>query len=411
MMYNINEIESTIVASLLKKPDLLQKLRVKPDMFTNVGYSYFITFILEKGSVELNELFIKSAKDKGFISNDELAHLYNTDFVGVGYFESYQDDIIHAYQRRESERLANMYQQDDTTSIRELIDNLQAIELLDKTEDTGTKEYVNELIEEIYSDAPNNKIKTGFPLMDYKIGGFEPSQLVVIAARPSVGKTAFALNLLWNVAKSGYQTTFFSIETTGKNVLQRMLASICKIELTKIKEVSNLTVDDITNLTKGLDDIMHNNVNIVAKSSITTQDVRAQTMKQTDKPQVIFIDYLQLMQTDAKIDRRVAIERISRDLKIIANETDAIIVILSQLSRGVESRNDKRPMLSDMKESGGIEADASIAMLLYREDYYDKDIEEEDGKSTVECNIAKNKDGETGVIEFDFYKRIQRFYT
>lgn len=224
-------------------------------------------------------------------------------------------------------------------------------------------------------------------------------------------KTAFALNLLWNVAKSGYQTTFFSIETTGKNVLQRMLASICKIELTKIKEVSNLTVDDITNLTKGLDDIMHNNVNIVAKSSITTQDVRAQTMKQTDKPQVIFIDYLQLMQTDAKIDRRVAIERISRDLKIIANETDAIIVILSQLSRGVESRNDKRPMLSDMKESGGIEADASIAMLLYREDYYDKDIEEEDGKSTVECNIAKNKDGETGVIEFDFYKRIQRFYT
>lgn len=410
-MYNINEIESTIVASLLKKPDLLQKLRVKPDMFTNVGYSYFITFILEKGGVELNELFIKSAKDKGFISNDELAHLYNTDFVGVGYFESYQDDIIHAYQRRESERLANMYQQDDTTSIRELIDNLQAIELLDKTEDTGTKEYVNELIEEIYSDAPNNKIKTGFPLMDYKIGGFEPSQLVVIAARPSVGKTAFALNLLWNVAKSGYQTTFFSIETTGKNVLQRMLASICKIELTKIKEVSNLTVDDITNLTKGLDDIMHNNVNIVAKSSITTQDVRAQTMKQTDKPQVIFIDYLQLMQTDAKIDRRVAIERISRDLKIIANETDAIIVILSQLSRGVESRNDKRPMLSDMKESGGIEADASIAMLLYREDYYDKDIEEEDGKSTVECNIAKNKDGETGVIEFDFYKRIQRFYT
>ena len=410
-MYNINEIESTIVASLLKKPDLLQKLRVKPDMFTNVGYSYFITFILEKGGVELNELFIKSAKDKGFISNDELAHLYNTDFVGVGYFESYQDDIIHAYQRRESERLANMYQQDDTTSIRELIDNLQAIELLDKTEDTGTKEYVNELIEEIYSDAPNNKIKTGFPLMDYKIGGFEPSQLVVIAARPSVGKTAFALNLLWNVAKSGYQTTFFSIETTGKNVLQRMLASICKIELTKIKEVSNLTVDDITNLTKGLDDIMHNNVNIVAKSSITTQDVRAQAMKQTDKPQVIFIDYLQLMQTDAKIDRRVAIERISRDLKIIANETDAIIVILSQLSRGVESRNDKRPMLSDMKESGGIEADASIAMLLYREDYYDKDIEEEDGKSTVECNIAKNKDGETGVIEFDFYKRIQRFYT
>ncbi|HDP2434815.1 TPA: damage-inducible protein, partial [Staphylococcus aureus] len=102
----------------------------------------------------------------------------------------------------------------------------------------------------------------------------------------------------------------------------------------------------------------------------TPQDVRAQAMRHSDRQQVIFIDYLQLMDTDAKIDRRVAVEKISRDLKIIANETGAIIVLLSQLNRGVESRQDKRPMLSDMKESGGIEADASLAMLLYRDDYY-----------------------------------------
>ena len=134
-------------------------------------------------------------------------------------------------------------------------------------------------------------------------------------------------------------------------------------------------------------------------------------MKNKDKQQVIFIDYLQLMQTDSKLDRRNGIEKISRDLKIIANETGAIIVLLSQLSRGVESRNDKRPMLSDMKEAGGIEADASLAMLLYREDYYNQDEEDELGKSIVECNIAKNKDGETGIIEFEYYKRTQRFMT
>ncbi|MDF4069910.1 DnaB-like helicase C-terminal domain-containing protein, partial [Staphylococcus aureus] len=96
----------------------------------------------------------------------------------------------------------------------------------------------------------------------------------------------------------------------------------------------------------------------------------------------------------------------------IANETGAIIVLLSQLNRGVESRQDKRPMLSDMKESGGIEADASLAMLLYRDDYYNRDEDDSiTGKSIVECNIAKNKDGETGVIEFEYYKKTQRFFT
>ncbi|PTK08998.1 damage-inducible protein, partial [Mammaliicoccus sciuri] len=195
-------------------------------------------------------------------------------------------------------------------------------------------------------------------------------------------------------------------------VLKRMLSTITGIELTKIKEIRNLTPDDFTKLTNAMDKIMKLGIDISDKSNVTPQDVRAQAMRYSDEQQVIFIDYLQLMDTDAKVDRRVAVEKISRDLKIIANETGAIIVLLSQLNRGVESRQDKRPMLSDMKESGGIEADASLAMLLYRDDYYNRD--EDDGitgKSIVECNIAKNKDGETGIIEFEYYKKTQRFFT
>lgn len=246
--------------------------------------------------------------------------------------------------------------------------------------------------------------------MDYKIGGFEPSQLIVIAARPSVGKTGFALNMLWNIAKQRHQTSFFSIETTGKNVLQRLLATITGIELNRIKNVQDLTPDELTQLTGAVDQILKLGININDDSTTTPQDIRSQAMKHSDKPQVIFIDYLQLMETDTNVDRRVAVEKISRDLKIIANETGAIIVVLSQLNRGVESRNDKRPMLSDMKESGGIEADASMAMMLYRDDYYERE-DDDSGKSIVECNIAKNKDGETGVIEFEFYKKTQRFFT
>uniref|UniRef100_UPI0021093F85 DnaB helicase C-terminal domain-containing protein n=1 Tax=Staphylococcus aureus TaxID=1280 RepID=UPI0021093F85 len=154
-------------------------------------------------------------------------------------------------------------------------------------------------------------------------------------------------------------------------------------------------------LTNAMDKIMKLGLNISDKSNITPQDVRAHAMRHSDRQQVLFIDYLQLMDTDAKIDRRVAVEKISRDLKIIANEPGAIIVLLSQLNRGVESRQDKRPMLSDMKESGGIEADASLAMLLYRDDYYNSDEDDSiTGQYLVECHIAKNTDGETGIIEF-----------
>ncbi|QXV71972.1 helicase [Staphylococcus phage vB_SarS_BM31] len=223
-------------------------------------------------------------------------------------------------------------------------------------------------------------------------------------------KTGFALNMLWNIAQQGHETSFFSIETTGKNVLQRLLATITGIELNRIKNVQDLTPDELTQLTNAIDQILKLGININDASTTTPQDIRAQAMKNADKTQVIFIDYLQLMSTDTNIDRRVAVEKISRDLKIIANETGAIIVVLSQLNRGVESRQDKRPMLSDMKESGGIEADASMAMMLYREDYYEQE-DDESGKSIVECNIAKNKDGETGVIEFEFYKKTQRFFT
>ena len=208
--------------------------------------------------------------------------------------------------------------------------------------------------------------------MDYKIGGLEPTQLIVIAARPSVGKTGFALQMMLNIAKQGYKTSLFSLETTGVRILERMLSTLTGIELTRIKEKVDLSANDLTKLTSAASEILKLDIDIHKQSNVTTQEIRRQAMKNKDRQQVIFIDYLQLMQTDSNLDRRNGIEKISRELKIIANDTGAIIVLLSQLSRGVENRNNKRPMLSDMKEAGGIEADASLAMLLYRDDYYNK---------------------------------------
>lgn len=405
------EIESTVIASLLQKPDLLEKLRVKPYMFQDEHFKGFMEYILDQGKVDLNEIYLKSIKDKEFLNNDVIGQLYKTDFIGYGFFERYQQDLLQNYQIIKANQLADDFKQSATPeTFNEMVEQLKDLTSIAAKKEDGTQRYARQLVEDLYSDEPVERVKTKYQLMDYKIGGFEPSQLIVIAARPSVGKTGFALNMLWNIAKQGHQTSFFSIETTGKNVLQRLLATITGIELNRIKNVQDLTPDELTKLTDAIDQILKLGININDDSTTTPQDIRSQAMKHSDKPQVIFIDYLQLMETDTNIDRRVAVEKISRDLKIIANETGAIIVVLSQLNRGVESRNDKRPMLSDMKESGGIEADASMAMMLYRDDYYEQE-DDESGKSIVECNIAKNKDGETGVIEFEFYKKTQRFFT
>lgn len=406
------EIEQTIIASLLKKPDLIEKLRIKPEMFYNQDLKTFIDYVFEVGKVDHQDIYLKTTEDKGFLNFETIERLYNSEFIGYGIFERYQQRLLELYQISQAYEVINDFNQQPTIqNFESMLNGLNDVSMISANDESSTKAIIDDFVEELYSDEPKAQIKTGFPLMDYKIGGLEPTQLVVIAARPSVGKTAFALNMMLNIANQGYKTSFFSLETTGVSILKRMLATKTGIELTRIKEMKDLTPDEITKLTSVASQILKLGIDINTQSNVTTQEVRKQALKSKDEQQVIFIDYLQLMQTDAKLDRRNGIEKISRDLKVIANETGAIIVLLSQLSRGVETRNDKRPMLSDMKEAGGIEADASLAMLLYRDDYYNQDEQDRFGKSVVECNIAKNKDGETGVIEFDYYKRTQRFTT
>lgn len=405
-------IESTIISSLLKKPELIENLRVRPYMFYYDDFRVFMEYVFEVGKVDHQDIYLETTKNKAFLNFDTIQKLYNTDFIGYGIFERYQQNLLEAYQLSQANDVINEFNQSPSMrSFEEMLNELNEVSMISADDETNTKQIVDEFITELYSDEPKQVIKTGFPLMDYKIGGLEPTQLVVIAARPSVGKTGFAIQMMLNIAKQGYKTSLFSLETTGVAILERMLSTVTGIELSRIKKKTDLSYDDLTKLTSAASEILKLEIDVNSQSNVSTQEVRKQAMKNKDKQQVIFIDYLQLMQTDSKLDRRNGVEKISRDLKIIANETGAIIVLLSQLSRGVESRNDKRPMLSDMKEAGGIEADASLAMLLYREDYYNQDEEDELGKSIVECNIAKNKDGETGVIEFEYYKRTQRFMT
>lgn len=415
MTMNIDQLttEESVISNLITNPKLLVDFKLKPYMFKNQEYRKVIEFIFETGKSDINSLYYKSREDDSFIPTKELKRLYKSEATSPTFFMQDQMNLLNNYVINQANQLSEEYNKLPTReNMHLLIDELQKLNQLSIDKKNPTDEYIKKVMSDTLSDEPRALITTGFESMDRKIYGFEKGQLNVIAARPSLGKTALALNMMWQMAIKGYTTSFFSLETTGDLVVQRLASAISKVELTEIKRSNNLGIEKTDKIMNALDLIKKSGLNIFDESNLTPQRVREQAMKQTDKPQIIFIDYLQLMKSDIPTnDRRVEVETISRDLKNIANETGSVIVLLSQLNRGVESRNDKRPMMSDLKESGGIEADANMIMMLYREDYYDREVVDVlSGKSEVEVNIAKNKDGETGVIKLDFYKKIQRFF-
>ena len=415
-MTNINVLntEEAIVSNLMRNPDLLGKLKLKPQMFNDDKIQGFIQYVMDSGKVDVNQIYYKSRENKNFISTKRLGDLYNSDGTSKVFFMQDQMNLLENYVIREAAQQTSEYQSmPNRDNFKYLIEQLQELDNMTIDKDNPTDNYLMEVMDNILSDKPKEFIKTGISSVDNRIMVFESGQLNVLAGRPSTGKTSLALNIMWNIVLKGYPTTFFSLETGGNNIVERLVSSITNIPLHKVKQADGISDKETSNIMNAIDQIKkHSNLRIEDTAQITPQDVRERAMAQSELPHVIFIDYLTLMQSDvAQRDRRLEVEKISRDLKIIAKETGCVIIALSQLSRGVESRNDKRPMMSDLREAGGIEQDANMIFLLYREDYYDKElIDNETGKSDIEFIIAKNKDGETGTVELEFYKKSQRFY-
>ena len=181
------DIESTIIASLLKKPELIEKLRVRPYMFYYDDFRVFMEYVFEVGKVDHQEIFLETSKNKNFLDFDTIQKLYNSDFIGYGIFERYQQNLLEAYQISQANEVINEFNQSQSIkSFETMLTDLNEVSMISTTDETSTKKIVDEFVEELYSDEPKKVIKTGYPLMDYKIGGLEPTQLVVIAARPSV---------------------------------------------------------------------------------------------------------------------------------------------------------------------------------------------------------------------------------
>lgn len=415
-MNNIDVLstEESIVSNLLQTPDLLGKLKVKPEMFENEGIKKFITYVIEQGKVDVNQIYFKSRKDKSFISTQRLSQLYDSKQADKTFFMSDQMNILQNYVLKKALADAKDYQSSPTPqNLKSLTEQLNELNELSIQKDNPTDNFLTEVMDNILSDKRKTFIKTGINSIDSKIIGFESGQLNVLGARPSLGKTSLALTMMWHIARTGIPTTFFSLETDGSNIVERLVAMMTNIPLHKIKRGDGLKPEEVDKVMQAIDVIKkHNHLRIEDQAQLTPSDIREIAMQSNGKPNVIFIDYLTLMSSDTpQKDRRLEVEKISRDLKVIAKETRSTIIALSQLSRGVESRQDKRPLMSDLREAGGIEQDANMIFFLYREDYYDKTLQDDDtGRSDIEFIIAKNKDGQTGTVDLEFYKKTQRFY-
>ena len=252
-------------------------------------------------------------------------------------------------------------------------------------------------------------IPSGFIDLDYRMSGLQPSDLILIAARPSMGKTAFVLNIAQHIAvKKKITAAIFSLEMSKVQLVNRMLALESLVEAQYIRN-GDLTENDWTKLIEAADSVAHSNLIIDDTPSISVGELRSKCrkFKLEHNLGIIIIDYLQLMTgSKSSESRQQEVSDISRNLKAIARELNVPVIALSQLSRSVESREDKRPMLSDLRESGAIEQDADVVMFIYRDDYYNRDSEL---KGIAEILVAKQRNGPTGTVKLKWLPEYTKF--
>lgn len=252
-------------------------------------------------------------------------------------------------------------------------------------------------------------LPTGFRDLDRMTSGLQPSDLILVAARPSMGKTAFTLNIAQNVGVRQHKTVaFFSLEMSQEQLVQRLLCQIAHIDSQKLRTGQLNSDEEWTRLTDACDKLYESPIYIDDTPGISVAEMRskARRLKSEHGLDLIIVDYLQLMQGCNAESRQQEISEISRSLKALARELKVPLIALSQLSRSVESRQDKRPMLSDLRESGALEQDADIVSFLYREDYYDKETE---NQHITEVILAKHRNGPVGSVKLYFKNEFTLF--
>ena len=292
----------------------------------------------------------------------------------------------------------------------------QILEISKERESTGLvqiKNVVNEVIthlEELYDKKTDiTGIPSGFVDLDKMTSGFQRSDLIIVAARPGMGKTSFALNIAQNIAtKRNLSVAVFSLEMSKEQLVQRIISSAAAIDQSAIR-TGKIKAEEWSRLVDAIGPLSDARIFIDDTPAISVREIRAKArrLKAEKGLDILFVDYIQLMSGGVRSEsRQQEISYISRSLKALARELDIPIIALSQLSRAAEQSQDKRPSLSHLRESGALEQDADIVMFIYREEYYDPESEK---KAIAEIIIAKHRNGPVGSVDLAFFGEFTKF--
>lgn len=420
------EAEQAVLGIILNNSKAIEDviITLKPNDFYDTKHSIIFTSMLEMYSKDVNIDLITL--------NEELRKKDNLqDIGGITYLselmggvtmadniKNYADIVKEKSARRKligaaQNLISKSY--DSSHEIKEIISAAEdTIYTISENKDSKVQKIGDSVdktisnIEKIYQQGGGLiGISSGFSKVDKCLNGLQKGDFIILAARPSMGKTAFALNICCSVGKE-YKTAMFSLEMSEEQITQRMLSSFTGIELSKLRS-GMLEDKEWSRLAQYSSLLSSRKIAIDDTAALTVSDIKAKCRKLKIKEglDVVVIDYMQLIESSSKSQsREQEISKISRNLKKMAKELDVTIIALSQLSRAPEQRPNHRPILSDLRESGSIEQDADVVMFLYRDEYYN--IETED-KNIAECIIAKNRNGQVGTAKLAWLGQIQRF--
>lgn len=422
------EAERSLLGSLMIDPDAIRRVidLIKPTHFFRENHQLIYKAMVRLGKrqepIDFTTLVSELEKSNHL---ERVEVFYLTDLVAsvptALYVLHYAKLVYAAHQRREAIAVAGKIAQ----AAYEIADDDELHNFIEETfyklisgrmthselERIGV--IINRLMpileERMEREIKMKGLPTGFTMIDRILGGLQKGDLIVIAARPGMGKSAFVLSMILNMIRQlDARVALFSLEMSNEQTAERVLSSEAGVDGTRLR-TGDFTEDEFVGIMGAANALYNRNLYVSDFGASALSDIRsaARKLAAEDGLDLIVVDYMQLMQlSEGKGNRQEAIAELSRGLKLLAGELNVPVIALSQLSRAVEARADKRPMLSDLRESGAIEQDASVVMFLYREDYY---IEDTDRQNICDVLIAKHRHGSTGTVSLFFRKELTQF--
>jgi len=420
-MIRDTKLEKAALNAISDEPSLIDDYGVSQEDFSDTlnGNMFKIIKKLYNNDQNVNELNLFYLAD-GFLEEHIEEVLSNE--VSEYQYEDIFDRLKSLSTRRKLRRVINEIDSEieRNDNIDELCDQFEQKLLSITEEQLGEQDWYDSMdiassfgdeLEKRAEQEGTTGVPTGFYELDRMTAGFQDSHLIYIGGRPGMGKTSFALQLALNASSEGYKTLIFSLEMVKEELAQRLVSNLGNIAQVTLRAGIPKEEEKLwQKATQTLSQLGKHNILVDDTPSLSVEEVRSRTRRafKTESIDMVMVDYLQLLSSRDSYERKSEqYNSISKKLRAIARELSIPVVCLTQLNRKPESRNDKRPMLSDVKESGGPEEDGNLVMFLYREDYYDPSSDNREG--TTELIVAKQRNGPTGILPFDFQAGFSRF--